>query len=336
MKDPAETVLIVDRYLEKPHEALALVTLVEKTGSSYRQPGARMLVMRDGSTIGTISGGCLEGDLAKLAFEMEKDGRITELKEIDTRPIFGCQGTITLLIERFDADRAHYSQLMKELQQSFENRQEIALTTQYGESSGKSGTRFALDEEPLATRGGCAGSFRQTLGKRKRLLLIGAHSDIGSVIDLAENLRWQCIQIVPGAQRSAWVSNRQGVLVKHLDAERLLDAIALDESTAVVVMTHNLGRDISYAKEVLKAEFGYIGMLGSKRRRQELMNHLMDLGDEALVLATERLHCPIGLDIGSETREEIALSILSEVQASFAGRGGGKLRETSAPIHPVA
>lgn len=64
------------------------------------------------------------------------------------------------------------------------------------------------------------------------------------------------------------------------------------------------------------------------------MNHLMDLGDASLILAAEQLHCPIGLDIGSETQEQIAMSMLAEVQAVFAGRTGGKLKDASLPIHP--
>ena len=330
MKDPAETALIVERYLKTPDAAMALVTLVGKTGSSYRQPGARMMVMRDGSTIGTISGGCLEGDLCKLASEMEQDGRMTELKEIDTRPIFGCQGTITLLIERFDADRKRYLDLVRELDRSFVERRETTLVTRYGEGVETPGTfldRVGFDETGRI--------FRHTLGLKKRLLLVGAHADVGSVIALAGGLNWECIQIVPGAQRLGWVAD-EGVVVKYLDAEHLLREIKADRSTAVVIMTHNLGRDVSYAKALLKGKFGYIGMLGSQKRRQEFMNHLLDYGDEELILATEQLHCPIGLDIGSETQEEIALSIVSEVQACFAGRNGGKLRESSAPIHPVS
>ncbi len=331
LHDPCEMAAIAGCYLKDPEAALALVTLVEKTGSSYRLPGARMLVRADGTTLGTISGGCLERDLAELAMQMEQDGQETAVKTIDTRPIFGCQGTITLFVERIRPRREEMDVTMLRLQEAFEHRQEISVVTFYRDSE-KQGTRVLFDKE---TQGRVEGmGFVQRFSLKKRLLLVGAHADIEPVIRIAQLLGWQCMQLVPGAQRSGWIAQTASTEVLHLDAFHVADQMHADAATAVVIMTHNLGRDLSYARHLLPLEFGYIGMLGSTKRRQELMHHLMELGDEQLILATEKLHCPIGLNIGSETSEAIALSIVSEIQAVFSGREGGKLRDVSLPIHP--
>lgn len=327
--DPSELQAIARRVLHDPASVLALVTLVRKTGSSYRQPGARLLVLRDGSTLGTISGGCLESELAAFARQMEQDGRRFAEHTIDTRPIFGCQGTITLWVERMEMADADWIACMRAVDRAMERREPITLVT--GTAGGQPGpTRIADAVSPFAD-----GGFVQRLDLRKRLVLIGAHADVASVLKLVQTLSWQGIQVVPGAQRSGWIATESRDLqVFRVDAEGLMQQLRPDPATAVVIMTHNLGRDLSYARSVLDAGFGYVGMLGSARRRTELFNHLMDLDDPALILAAEQLHCPIGLDVGSETQEQIALSIVAEVQAVFAGRSGGKLKDTTQPIHP--
>ncbi len=330
--DPSELHAIAKRVLENPGQAVALVTLVRKTGSSYRQPGARMLVLRDGSTLGTISGGCLEQDLADLARGMQESGQRFAEHTIDTRPIFGCQGTITLWIECVEPEDPDWMACIQGILQSVEQRQPITLVT--GGSDGQPGATRLLDQVRHPGHDEGVG-FRQSLGLRKRIVLVGAHTDVSAVVNLSKSLSWQCIQVVPGAQRRGWIATGDpAVQVLHVEADSLLKHLQPDSATAVVIMTHHLGRDISYARAVLNAGFAYVGMLGSARRRAELLDHLMDLGDASLVLAADQLHCPIGLDIGSETREQIALSMIAEVQASFAKRNGGRLRDACQPIHP--
>jgi xanthine dehydrogenase accessory factor len=331
MTDPCEMIQIIDAYQEAPDKALALVSLVKKTGSSYRQPGARMLVRRDGTTVGSISGGCLESDVANLAQKMEQEGRNYELKEIDTRPIFGCQGSITLFVERIPVQRDCYDEWMRNVRQRLSKREGFSLITRFCGTDGL-GTEFYEANEVV--RGQCDEQvFVQHLGLQKRLFCIGAHEDVESVLAIAKTMHWQCTQVVPGAQRSGWISSDAQVNVLRADAKQLVSLVEPDAATAVVIMTHNLGRDLSYTAALLKLPFAYIGMLGSMSRRQELSNHLMEFDDEALILALDSLHCPIGLDIGSETKEEIALSILSEVRAVFSKREGGSLKKSNFPIH---
>jgi len=331
MSDPNELVKITHRYLQHPTDALALVTLVSKTGSSYRQPGARMLILRNGETVGSISGGCLESDLVKLAVEMEANGSETRLEVVDTRPIFGCQGTISLWIELIRHRQAEFDGLMLSLNEAFRARKCAGLKTCFGDKTDVPIGTCLLDLTDQLVSSECC--LVQPLGLRKRLLLIGAHNDAESVVDQAQLLGWECIQIIPGAQRTGWFADGKDVVVFRLDPEHVLERIQPDNATAVVVMTHNLGRDISYVRSLLGQPFGYIGMLGSKKRRQEVMNHLLECGDESLIISSDQLHCPIGLNIASETQQEIALSIVSEIQAVLGGRDGSSLKNISAPIH---
>jgi xanthine/CO dehydrogenase XdhC/CoxF family maturation factor len=106
-----------------------------------------------------------------------------------------------------------------------------------------------------------------------------------------------------------------------------LAGLRLDARTAAIVMSHSFAQDTFFLEFLLRQPLGYLGVLGSRRRTLDL---LARLGRDAM---PPGLHAPAGLDIGAETPEQIALSILSEVQATFAGRRGGALRERDGSIH---
>ena len=106
--------------------------------------------------------------------------------------------------------------------------------------------------------------------------------------------------------------------------------------TAVLVMTHHLATDLAFLREILPAGYGYIGLLGSKRRRETLLAELGELGLLEDPVVTDRLHAPVGLDLGGHHPATIALAIVAEIQAVLAGASGGFLRDKSGTIHPQA
>ena len=333
MYDISEMAFICRDYFADPDSALALVTLVEKEGTSYRQPGARMLVKRDGSVTGTISGGCLEGDLATLASRLFKEGRSEALECVDTRPVFGCHGTITLFVELVAPRRDVFHHWMKAMAQAIEQRHPITLRTVYRGNSETLGTTL-IDGPGLKPKDD--GNFIQPFGLHKRVVVIGAHGDARPVLQLILSLGWQAIQVVPGSQRRGWIGNEDsGIRVEYHTPEEIAKAIPADRGTAVVVMTHNMGRDVGYAYVLLREAYPYVGMLGSQKRRDEVFEHLLASGEADVTETMERLHCPIGLDIGSETQSEIALSIVSEIKSVFSGCEGGKLKDKHTSIHPL-
>jgi xanthine dehydrogenase accessory factor len=143
----------------------------------------------------------------------------------------------------------------------------------------------------------------EILHPQRALVVFGGSADAEPVLRLAESVGW----------RADLVTTR--------------DPIPLDDYDAAVVMTHNFMRDAELLPWLLDSRLGYIGLLGPKSRGDEL------LGDRA---RDSRLHTPIGLDLGSETPEEIALSIVAEIQAVLQRRSARSLRELDAPIHEPA
>lgn len=331
MYDISEMALICREYLNAPDSALALVTLVEKEGTSYRQPGARMLIRQDGSVEGTISGGCLEGDFAELARRMAAEGRSETLELVDTRPVFGCHGTITLFVELIEPRRTVFHHWMTKLAEAIERRRPITLQTIYRGEKDTLGTTLGNSSDAGSIDSGC---LIQLFGLRHRAVVIGAHGDVEPVLNLIRSLGWQAIQIVPGSQRRGWIADKDsGIRVEYYSPEEMIRAIPADSGTAVVVMTHNMGRDVGYAHVLLREDYPYVGMLGSSKRRNEVFEHLLASDEEDAMATMERLYCPIGLDIGSETQSEIALSIVSEMKSVLSGHQSGNLKNKKTSIH---
>lgn len=292
-------------------QPMALATLVAREGSSYRQPGARMLVSESGTYAGSLSGGCLEEGIAGIAKRVLADGRV-RTESIDTRPHFGCPGTLEILIERIDAGG-----LLDEIERRVAARDCFRLATS------ESGTRLGGGE-----------GFIEEVGPRPRLVTVGWTSDQDPLFRMASLLGWECHRIVRDARSD--VAPVAGELVGLCAPDELTERFAPDAATAVLVMSHHLATDLAYLKAAFPENYGYVGLLGSRRRREELLGELGACGmldDEA---AISRLHAPVGLDLGAEHPAAIALSILGEIQAVLAGRDGGFLRDRLGTIHPVA
>jgi xanthine dehydrogenase accessory factor len=328
MHDIHEIASICATWQNCPEKVVALVTLVECEGSSYRKVGARMMVLEDGSTVGTISGGCLEGDLAGKALSMAEIGEAFAIEAVDTRPVFGCHGVIRLFIENWQMRSNELNAVMTTVQTSLEQRKSVTLSTRYGASQPNRGTSLCE-----ATNHSAPGMLVQKFGKKKRVIIVGAHLDAQPVIEQIQMLGWDAVQIIPGRQRNGWVCSDETVQTGGLTPDEIVHRFTPDEATAIVLMTHNLGRDVEFASRLLREPYLYIGMLGSRKRRSEVFDHLMDAHIEDVYEHMERLHCPIGLDIGSETSAEIALSIVSEIKAVFSEKGGGLLKFSDNPIH---
>ena len=141
-----------------------------------------------------------------------------------------------------------------------------------------------------------------------RLIIFGDHFDAEAVAYLGSYLGWQ-VEIV-------------------IEAHKLP---AGDARSACIVMSHHFGRDVAALGHVFAGNYGYVGLLGPRKRKQLLMNHMIDEGYPLANVSA--LHTPAGLDIGSESPEEIAVAIIAEVQAVLTGRNGRSLRERAAPIH---
>jgi xanthine/CO dehydrogenase XdhC/CoxF family maturation factor len=299
MKDVYDIVREAKARLDEP---LVLATLVRAQGSSYRRPGARLLVCRDGLTVGSLSGGCIEDEIAAHAEQVATTERPV-LVDFDTRRRFGCHGKIDIFIELAQP------QLFAEIDAELSARRSCTIITtpegSFVHASAEAGnashqSRASSSEllfEPLA----------QELHPPIRLLIIGAGPDSGPLQHMCRLLGWNCLDVD--------------------DANSL--TIEPDRWTAAVVKSHNFGRDFAALARLLPPNLRYVGLIGPKKRRDELLNELLQLG----IVMNAGFFAPAGLDLNAETPEEIALAIISEIQLVFAGGSGQSLRDQKQPIH---
>ncbi len=162
-------------------------------------------------------------------------------------------------------------------------------------------------------------------------MVVGAGPDVVPVCVLAHGMGWEVTLVVHPSQEAPELP--VPVKVKYAGAEEINASVAPDFRTAAVVMTHNYGRDLAYMAQLLPMHLPYLGLLGPRGRRDRLLSDLADTGAPWDSDQLASLHSPVGLDIGAELPEEVALSILSEIQAVFAGRPGGYLNQRSGSIH---
>lgn len=353
---------------ENASEYLAMATLVQVEGSAYRRPGARMLILPDGRRIGSLSGGCLEADVAERARKVLETGE-PRLVCYDGRSGFdpvvemGCQGTVGILIERIRPTDS----FLRFLADCFEQRSSGVLATVYhtvGETDIPVGTHLACCRDTVlserdngdlraaiaadavcvlqngqsqnriySVKGGSVHVLLEAVQPPTALLLFGAGQDAVPLAQFAAGLGWQVTLL---DYRPALLTPERFPADTRsflLNSASLPAPVRPDEHTAAVLMTHNYAWDRILLQTVLSTSARYIGLLGPRRRAERLLAELQEDGVFLPDSQEERLHSPVGLDLGSETPEEIALSIISEIQMTLRGRTGVSLREQKRPIH---
>ncbi len=345
-------------------EPLVLGTLVRTSGSTYRRAGARLLITPGGMPVGLISGGCLEPQIAKAAREVLTTGLSRRLffdmtGEHDGMVGFGlgCRGALDILLERIepwrlDADTRRLLCGMnagpapKAIVTAFAAAP--ALERQLGsilEVEGDSGLREAsrgFAQEALGTGTtlirtvhlpeGNVECFVDLVPPAFHLTVFGAGPDAVPLVAMARQLDWRVTVIdhrpaycdparFPGAER-----------VLHAHADTAAAHVPTGGHSAVVVMTHNYFADLRLLPMLLKLDVAYVGLLGPKRRGEQL---LRELADEFVPTSEQRarLYSPVGLRLGGDTPAAIALSIVAEIQSVLSRSEGVHLRQHDGPIH---
>jgi xanthine/CO dehydrogenase XdhC/CoxF family maturation factor len=164
------------------------------------------------------------------------------------------------------------------------------------------------------------------------LIVFGAGNDAIPVMQMAAVPGWQ-ITIVDGRSNYATQQRFPQATVIVAKADVALSQIALDATTAVVLMTHNYNYDIAILEQLLPMQLPYVGVLGPKKKLDRMLQELETKGVELTPQALQSIYGPTGLDIGAETPEEIALSIIAEIKAVMAGSNGAPLRSKQHTIH---
>jgi xanthine dehydrogenase accessory factor len=345
----------------------ALATVVKVRGSSYRSPGARMLITDDGKWVGSISGGCLEGDALRKARQVMTSG-VPKTVTYDTREEsnqnlgigLGCNGVIDVLIEPITAHK-NSSLFFKQL---VEKNQPAALATVFQGLSGIGETLLITEDkgivsqvsnpslsdliaEDLVTVFNARVShaktflvsgieyevFLELVQPSVSLLIFGGGFDARPVSQLAKSLGWS-VEVTDEC-----VAHIAPLFFPEADKLSLCQRDFIDRDfeitpfTACVLMSHNYEYDRDVLKKIIQTESPYIGILGPRKRFDKMLEEFkrdrFELTDEQM----QRIHSPIGLDIGAEAPDEIALAIVAEIQSKFANRSGGFLKERNGPIH---
>jgi xanthine/CO dehydrogenase XdhC/CoxF family maturation factor len=345
-----------------------LITLVHVEGSAYRRPGARMLVDEEGRIAGSVSGGCLEGDLAEHARMVLASGEsktvsydLSASDDLAWGLGMGCPGRLQVLLEPFDEKAAgmlaRWSAMSEPLVLCtvFDTDEKSPFQPGMRWAIGPNGTVEGMaSDDPVVvstlektleahrTRRSTATTlpeypetnfFIEYLPPPHRLYVFGAGPDVVMLVRTAVDLGWDVTVIDPGAQAIETGRFPTEATVISEDPLVGIEDLPIDGRTAVVLMSHNYPRDRALLERLIPTPAIYIGMLGAASRRDALLS---EIDGELRGLAEGRLHAPVGLDIGADRPEEIALSVAAEIAAVFAGRRGGFLRERPQPIHDRA
>jgi xanthine/CO dehydrogenase XdhC/CoxF family maturation factor len=359
---------ILKKISALPDEKAVLATVVDVRGSSYRRAGARMLIGAGGETIGTVSGGCLESDVLERAKKVLRTGE-PEVFTYDTTAAedsvfslnMGCRGVIRILLEP-----ARANEIFEFLQHCAASRKSCVVATLIAKSENFSlpvGAKILFSSEKDSGRetnpiikdvaadaaqalannrkfskvyeadAETAEFFIESINPPVNLLLFGAGYDAIPLVAFAKELGWRVTLI---DHRAAWANAERfpdGDEIIISRAENLDENLFKDENSVAVLMTHNYEADREILSRLLDSSCRYIGALGPKKRTENLIEELRRAGKSFDESRLNRLYAPIGLDIGSETPEEIALAIIAEIRSVLSNREGGFLRSRRGGIH---
>jgi len=310
-----------------------LATLVNVQGSSYRRPGARLLLTANGLRIGSISGGCLEEDVLARARQVLATGRAesvvydtTSENDLVWGVGLGCHGVVRVLLEKIVPP----TPWARALAANFDQRRPTALAVLHG------GVEPAQWGTRLAAAGDCADPealFLDDVAPPPSLVIFGAGDDAQPLARLAAELGWETTVADP---RAAFATAARFPTARRLvvaPADRLVTEAKPGPDVLAVVMTHHYVHDVPILRDLLGRPLRYLGLLGPRKRAEKILADLAAAGLEGTTEQRARLYAPVGLDLGADSPEQVALSMLAEMQAVRTRRDARPLRERSRPIH---
>ena len=327
-----------------------LATLVRVEGSSYRRPGARLLLDGNGGYAGTISGGCLEGDLVRRAKWLIREGATlqhysTAFDDAAEVPFgLGCGGELDLLLE--PADSEEFQALLEGVERSFAGvaqrvvtwmpregqplRRAVFPLSAAGTGSGgcaagpahfasrSLGERQIEEARTLESNAGWPKIFVEELHPPQRLLIFGAGDDAKPIVRLGAMLGWS-VTVADGRPQLARKT-------RFPEAERVLvpgeAGVEIRSEDAVVLMTHSYEQDRMWLRQTLPVGPRYLGLLGARHRSSLLVSEVASELGWTVAQCCERLHAPVGLDLGGDGPEAIGLAVAAEIQGCVQGKPG--------------
>ncbi len=313
------------------------VTVVDLEGSSYRRPGVRMVFNEDGDSVGAVSGGCVETEIERQAQSVFRSGK-AKLMTYDGRLRIGCEGILHILIEPVFLS----GELLNDFENVLKHRENFRIDACYTPEVGEytnAGTTIFLNkktyslnpyfESALINDQKC---FSQKFDPLFQLYIFGAEHDAVQLCQAAKLLGWQ-VTIVASADESKSCDYFPGASALIAPFFENIDTSALDDQTAVVIMTHSYNKDVQYLMAMKDVRPAYLGIVGSINRRERLLSTLLDYFPDIATEFLEQIHSPAGINIGAETASEIAVSILAEILGVIRDVKPEALRNKVGSIH---
>jgi xanthine/CO dehydrogenase XdhC/CoxF family maturation factor len=342
-------------------EPAALATIVRTQGSTFRRAGASMLVHANGEVTCALAGGCPQRDIVERARRVMEERApalvpYNRTSNLDLLMEVGCGGELDVFIEPLVQSRDfRFLDVLARLHDAREQGTVATVFSRDGAAAPRpwrlirhaSGHWTDIPSAPVAERvraiadaaadgpavveraevdGAQLEVLVETWRPKPALVVVGDGEAAIALAHLAHGLGWQVTAVhhVPGTPAPARLDGVAAWL--HAGPEALPAALAFDRQTAVVVMTHHVERDLAYVEALAALPLGYLGVVGSRERARRIR--------DAVPHAATAIHAPAGLDIGSETPQEIALSIAAEIMAAMRARSAARLSQTQGPIHP--
>lgn len=336
MKHWRETAEIVDRVLAvaAAGRRAAMATVIKIEGSAYRRPGAKFLIEDDGRTLGGVSGGCLEADVRDVALRVIATG-VPRLLHYDTgtddRTVWGlglgCNGSVDIFVQPATDPRTLES--LRDIRARLERESPFAISTILdGDGAGRSTVTdsFARGTPSRIDADGSRAVFIDVLNPPPALIVCGAGDDSQPLVAYATGAGFS-VTVVD--HRDAFLTRARFPGAKqlvHLRPDGDASTLGAGARTMAVIKTHSFAHDRDWLRALLKTPVSYIGLLGPRARAEEILEELGATGDR-------RIFAPVGLDVGADGPEQIAISIVGELLAALGARQPGHLREKGQPIH---
>ena len=315
-----------------------LATVVDLDGSSYRKPGVRMLLSSDGKIIGAISGGCVEKEVQRRAqsvFENNKPKVIT----YDGRYRLGCEGILYVLLEPFylstefihtfsenSIQRKPYN-IISYFQKEDESYGNFGSVIQFNNQQ-----TYSFNKEFYPEKTDQLVTFKQTLQPQFRLLIIGGEHDAVKLCAQATQLGWE-VDVITSIKDPKELSDFPGAKSVVAQTPELIQLSQVNNNTAIVIMNHNFTYDLRWLIKLQEQNPVYIGILGAAKRREKLFDEFFEFSPNVSDEFLDKIHTPAGLNIGAETPEEIALSILAEILSVIRNKEVFSLKKITGRIH---
>ncbi|WP_166964260.1 XdhC family protein [Yeosuana marina] len=328
---------IADNYLLAKKQGLksVLATVVDLEGSSYRKPGVRMLILENGKMIGAVSGGCVEKDILRESESVFKTGN-PKMMTYDGRYRLGCEGILYILIEPFNPHLEFFNGFTNCLKDRESFQIKSYYSKEIGEHASIGSVVFFKNNHHLLSKSLKINNedlvFEEELKPCFKLMIFGTEHDSVRLCKLAHYTGWD-VTVISGPLESKTIEDFPGATAFFSVSPDALELHSIDNQTAIVLMTHNFSNDLKYLLELKDSKPAYLGILGPSNRREKLLSQFLEYCPEVDEAFIENIHAPAGLNLGAETPQEIAISIVSEILSVVRKQEPMSLKEKTGRIH---